>query len=246
MGTFADDITRYACVNTCDDAIHQADSLQASVNALHAWGTQWHVRFEPSRSQLLRISCHREQSWPVPAINFGGEVIPQQPHLKLLGGMVDSKLSFSMHLRSVAAMANSRLGLLRRAACVLDCRGMLAVYHGFVQPLLEYAPLVWMGAVPTNLEHLINRVQRRALHNLGPNILLQSLEDRRTVAALAFVYKLLGQQGPPLLRFMVPPLLVYHAAPVTRRQCQQSASHPCQLENVLPPGAPNYLRRTFP
>ena len=180
MGTFADDITLYACFNTRDDAI-QADSLQASVNALHAWRTKWHVKFEPSKSQLLRISCHRQQPWPVPAINFGGEVIPQQPPLKLLGVIVDSKLSFSAHLRSVAARANSCIGLICRAARVLDCHGMLAVYHGFVRPLLEYAPLVWMGAAPTSLEHL-NRVQRLALHILGPNILLQSLEARRTVA----------------------------------------------------------------
>ena len=205
MGTFVDDTTLYACVNTRNDAIHQADSLQAFVNELHAWGTKWHVKFEQSKSQLLRISCHRQQPWPVPAINFGREVIPQHPHLKLLGVMVDSKLSVSAHLRSVAARANSRLGLLRRAARVLDCHGMLAVYHGFVRPLLEYTPLVWMGAAPTDLEHL-NRVQRRALHILGPNILLQRLEARRTVVALTFVYKLLGQPSPPLLRSMVPPL----------------------------------------
>ena len=67
MGTFADGTTLYACVKIRDDAIHQADSRQASVNALHAWGTKWHFQFEPSRSHLLRMSCHR-QPWPIPTI----------------------------------------------------------------------------------------------------------------------------------------------------------------------------------
>ena len=128
----------------------------------------------------------------MPATTFGGEVIPQQQQqLKLLGATLDSKLTFDAHLRTAAARANSHIiGLLRKVALVLDGPGKLVLYRGFVGPLLEYAPHVWMEASPTNLGHL-SRVQWRALHIPGPNVLLQSLEVRRTVAALSFLHKLL-------------------------------------------------------
>ena len=100
--------------------------------------------------------------------------------------------------------AKQRLGFLRRATRILDVHGRQATYKGFIRPVLEYAPLVWMGAAKTHLSRL-DRVKRNALHVLGPGILLQSLQARRTVAALAYLYKLQYISGPPQLRAIVPP-----------------------------------------
>ena len=46
-----------------------------------------------------------------------------------------------------------------------------------------------MGAAKSHLSTL-DRVQRSALHIFGPGILVQNLQVRRTVAALAYMYKL--------------------------------------------------------
>ena len=71
-----------------------------------------------------------------------------------------------------------------------------------MRQVLEYAPLVWMGAASGHLR-LLDRVQRCALHILGPGVLLQSLAARRLVAALS--YKLMCLAGPPQLTSLVPP-----------------------------------------
>ena len=86
----------------------------------------------------------------------------------------------------------------------LDHHGRLVVYKGFVRPVLEYCPLVWMGAASSHLAKL-DKVQQRAMRMIGPGTLLPSLEIRRTVAALSYLYKLQYITGPSQLTDLVPP-----------------------------------------
>ena len=101
-----------------------------------------------------------------------------------------------------------------------------------------------MGAAPTHL-HQLDRVQRRALHLMGPGV--QSLAARRDVYALTFPYKLMYREEP--LQLLT--ILVY---PVTRIQLWIHAlghstimhqSHEYQLCQELAPNAP-FPKRSFP
>lgn len=244
MCVYADDTTIYTVVTSHDAVASQAASLQQSVVALHEWGVRWRIKFEPSKSQIMTISHHRHH-WHLPDVTFGGSVVPNSNQMKLLGVIFDSKLSFAAHIRQTALRANNRLRFLRKAARFLDRKGAATIYHGFVRPLLEYAPLVWMGAAQTHLRQL-DRVQRRALHILGPNVLLQSLEARRTVAALTYLYKLMCLDGPPQLVSIVPPLRQPTTNPRTRSDLSHQGCHGYQLQSTLPNTASDFLRRSFP
>ena len=105
------------------------------------------------------------------------------------GGSFDSKLSYGYHIHRTAIRATQRLHFLRKAAVVLCTRGRAVVYKGFVRPLMEYSPLMWVGAAPTHLNKL-DRVQLRALKIIGPTSALQTLHASRTVAAATYMYKL--------------------------------------------------------
>jgi len=243
MGVFADDTTLYSLVRTRAEVPASTASLQRSVDQLHDWGRAWKIKFEPTKSQLLIVS-HLRPQWPLTPVTFDGHVIEPSQHVKLLGVTFDSKLTFATHLRNVALRATSRLGFLRRASRVLDPAGRLTTYRGFVRPILEYAPTVWMGAATTHLRQL-DRVQRKALHILGPGVLLQSLAERRMVYALTLLYKLQRADGLDQLRVLVPPRNeLQELRHPTRSQTQ--ARHPAQLQHPLPPSAPNFLQRAFP
>ena len=125
---------------------------------------------------------------------------------------------------------------------VLDHQGRVAACKGFIRPVLEYAPLAWMGAAKSHLDRL-DGIQRSTLHILGPGILLPSLRIGRPMAALAYLYKLHYTTGPPQLQAMVPP----PATPIQNdRQTRGTrARHASQLQF---PGrnAPDYARRSFP
>ena len=117
-----------------------------------------------------------------------------------------------------------------------------------MRPVLEYAPLVWMGAASSHLR-LLDRVQRRALHILGPDVLLQSLAARRLVAALSYIYKLMCLAGTPQLTSLVPPPSPPPQLPpptCPRTRSDHSVRHESQLQNVLSASSPDYVRRCFP
>ena len=123
---------------------------------------------------------------------------------KLLGVTLDSQLSHRNHLRTIAIRARKRLGLLRKASPLLDSRSRATVYRGFVRPVMEYCPLVWMGAADCHLQRL-DQTQRSALHLIGPGAMLQSLSIRRMVATCTYIYKLLCSNPTSPLRQLLPP-----------------------------------------
>ena len=153
----------------------------------------------------------------------------------------DSNLAFRHHLHRLSTPAKQHLGFLHRAAQVLNHQGRVAAYKGFIRPVLEYVPLAWMCAAKSHLDRL-DRIQRSALHILGPGILLQNLRIRRTVVALAYLYKLHNTTGPPQLQAMAPPpaTSIQNDQPIRSNQ----ARHAYQLQ--LPSRtAPDYARRFF-
>ena len=102
-----------------------------------------------------------------------------------------------------------------------------------------------MGAAHTHL-HQLDRVQRRALHIVGPNAILQNLALRRHVASLSFLYKLLCMSDPDQLTAMVPPLQPPPGPARTRLNHRVQARHAFQLSEQLPTAASTFLCRAFP
>lgn len=242
LAVYADDTTLYVGMSGLEDMGPANDILQLAVNAVFTWGQNWRITFEPSKSQSLVLTTKRSPL-NLPAISFGGTDIPEVQQLHLLGIRFDTKLSFRAHLRQVAARGNQRLSFLRRAARVLNASGRAVVYKGFVRPVLEYGPLVWMGAAESHLNQL-DRVQHRALRIIGTGTVLPSLRIRRAVAGLSYLYKLQCLSKPQRLKDIVPP----QASIIlnTRTRSQMVRRHPYQLDANLPVSSPDLLRRSFP
>jgi len=110
---------------------------------------------------------------------------------------------------------------------------------------MEYAPLVWIGAAASHLLRL-DRVQCRAQRIIGGEAALPSLGDRRTMAALSYIYKLYTITTPPQLRRILPPLMQHPTHPRTRRQHRAYSGHEYQLRDTLPARCPDLLKRAFP
>ena len=241
LAIYADDTTLYSVVKNPAECAHSHDQLQTAINAIQRWGQTWSVSFEPTKSQSLVVT--NWASCDVSPVLFDNVEVQEEDTLKLLGVTFDRKLSFRTHLRHVSVRGNQRLYFLRKAARYLDSQSLMKVYRGFVRPILEYSPLVWMGAAPSHLARL-DQVQKRAMKIAGSPVLLQSLAARRYVAGLCYLYKLQCLLEPKKLVQMVPPSASQTGSPRTRRQARPR--HKYQLLNVLPTVATLPLRRSFP
>ena len=134
-----------------------------------------------------------------------------------------------------------------KAAAVLTSTARVTVYKGFVRPLLEYCPLVWNCASVSTLAQL-EGVQRRALHIIGPNVVLQSLAVRRKVAALSYLYKLQSLPHGSSLRATLPPQFTQSSTlTLSCTTCRQSQpQHDFQLCLTIPVASRNSLLNAFP
>ena len=247
--TYADDTTLFSLIPSTDDVPARCAEFQSAVDALSEWGSTWRVKFEPSKLQATTISRHL-RPWPIPPVKFDGVTVEEENLPRLLGVTFEKMLSFGQHLRSVAVRAAQRIGFLRKASAVRDIPSRLTTNKSFVRPLMEYSPFVWSGADACHLSRL-DRIQRRALSFLGPGVIVDSLELRRTISCLCLLYMLMcGLRSPCLL-----PLLPRHAHHTThprtrqqstRQQAQASSGHNRQFSLTLPPRSNNTILHSFP
>ncbi|KAG0722187.1 hypothetical protein GWK47_044984 [Chionoecetes opilio] len=136
--------------------------------------------------------------------------VPLQTSISILGVEVNSVLTFTDHIRTIARKAAWKLSCVRRVSHLLDSQGITTLYAAQVRSLMEYAPLTWSSCPPSYLS-LLDKVQARAqrlirLKALQDQLLppLQPLQQRRDVAGLCVVYKTHKQHVPHLAALRQP------------------------------------------
>ena len=125
-----------------------------------------------------------------------------------LGVLIDNRLLFANHIRLLAQKAYRSLGYITRFSQGFACDVFVVLYCTFVRSTIEYASQVWS---PQSLTHIatIEDVQKKFLRtcsfrmkvplvdgHTNYNLILSrlnltSLESRRSVNDLSFLYKLL-------------------------------------------------------
>ena len=246
LAVYADDTTLYVTVETAADAPICSTTLQIAVDVLERWGRDWFITFEPTKSQCMTLS-RRRTDWQLPPIIFGATAVPEVAEIKLLGVLIDQQLTHAPQLRAMAMKARQRTGFSRRASRYLDSKGNAMIYKAFTRPCLEYSHLSWMGAAPSHLK-LLDDVQESAVKLIeagGPE--LDTLDHRRRVGALAYLYKLQCWDAPERLKRMVPPRLP--RPPMGRTRASRAAYetwHPHKFEQPLPHKSLDNALRAFP
>ncbi|KAG0714935.1 hypothetical protein GWK47_013117 [Chionoecetes opilio] len=110
---------------------------------------------------MLISRRQRPPDTPIPTILLGGRPVPLQTSLSILGVEVNSVLTFTDHIRTIARKAAWKLSCVRRVSHLLDSQGITTLYAAQVRSLMEYAPLTWSSCPPSYLS-LLDKVQARA------------------------------------------------------------------------------------
>ena len=151
---FADDTTLTACSVKIEDLLHELED-----NTLSAI-----IWFENNYMKLNQSKCHfltcgtPEHLW----VRVGDERIWESQSEKLLGMVVDKKLSFDLHLRSLCRKVNQKVSALARIVHFLPFSKRYLIMKTFIESQFSYCPLVWMFCSRT-MNSKINRIHERAL-----------------------------------------------------------------------------------
>ena len=135
----------------------------------------------------MLISRSRTVEPLFPNLVIDGSVVEMVSELKILGVILDSKLTFEKQVREIAATASMRVGILRKTMSVFrDVAIVAKCFWTFILPVLEYCSPVWMSAATSHLS-LLDRVVVQVGRLSGGSVSCD-LWHRRKVTSLSVFF----------------------------------------------------------
>ena len=204
---FMDDTTMYEVRQTIGP-----NHIQQGLNKVANWSKDNDMDVNTRKTKHLPINFTNQQGASVD-LTLNGEPIEKVKVAKLLGVQIQSDLKWDAHVTSIVSKASSRL----RSLTILKRSGMSQnklkeVYVARIRSVLEYACMVWNPGLSKQHQHDIERVQKRALHIIEPNLTYQqalrtlslpTLEDRRHELCKKCYIKICEPENP--LHSLLPP-----------------------------------------
>ena len=196
---FADDCLIYRTINNISDTI----ALQADLSRLHEWSTKWQMRFNTEKCHTLQFSLRRKTIDA--SYHLGDSVLTTVTDYPYLGLTFTNSMSWGKHIDKATARANRILGLIRRNLRGSSHKLKETAYVSLVRPHLEYCSSIWNPHTKKDI-YRVEIIQRRAARFVTHNYqrrasvtaMLEelgwsSLESRRQLASLCFLYKIQHQ-----------------------------------------------------
>ena len=186
---YVDDSTLLCRIPHPRDRSSVAASLNDDLAVISDWCSRWGMLINPSKTRGVLISCSRTVEPLFPNLVIYGSVVEMVTELKILGVILDSKLTFEKQVRAIAASASMRVSILRKTMSVFrDVSIVAKCFWAFILPVLEYCSPVWMSAATSYLS-LLDRVVSQVGRLNGGSVSCD-LWHRRKVASLSVIFKI--------------------------------------------------------
>jgi len=200
---YADDLKLYCSV----DHPEAQENLQSDLSKLHEWSVSNGMFLNVKKCATITFSRKRESTANLYEYKIDNECLKRVDQIRDLGVIFDSKLTFKQHVDKITSCAYVALGFVKRRVKELDDPFLnKRLYSALVQPILEYASIVWAPYRICDSKR-IESVQKQflifALKHLGfsgfklpkyENRLLlldmTTLERRRELASTVFLFDL--------------------------------------------------------
>lgn len=206
--SYADDFKIFASIDNLADCY----VLQSRIDKFAEWCDM--NKMELSIEKCLAISFHRKRHREVFSYNYSisNHILERTDHVKDLGVLLDTDLSFRLHQSAIIDKANRQLGFMFKVAQEFDDPLCLrSLYCALVRSHLETAAVIW-SPYHRNVIDRVERIQRKFVWFAGrnlpwrnPNNLpryearcnllgLETLENRRFAAKAVLAAKILSSE----------------------------------------------------
>lgn len=198
---YADDLKLYRKVKTTADN----ELLQCDLNIVVKWCESNGMALNVSKCEVISFK-RQSANMLMNDYSINGAILRRVEVVKDLGILIDSKLSFKQHIDSIVSRGKSTLYLMKMFAKDFECPHVTkTLYTALVRPLVEYCAVVWSPKAVGEIKR-IESIQKQFVlfalrHQNWSNrfhlppyearlslLQLDTLEDRRRLAALTFVH----------------------------------------------------------
>ena len=122
-----------------------AASLNRDLVRINKWCGRWGMLINSAKTYGMMISRSRT-AWPTfPDLFVGGSILKMVGEMKILGVVMNSKLTFERPVRSVGTSASRRIGILRKTRSVVrDNNSIVSCsFWSFILSVLEYCSFLY-------------------------------------------------------------------------------------------------------
>ena len=132
-----------------ENPIITADILNDDLHKINSCANQWHVIFNPAKTESMLISKKINKPDPPPLFMQNQQItdVPEHKHLDMI---LSNGRSWSAHIKFVTEKAWKRINVMRSLKFTLDRRSLGTIYLSFIRPLLEYGGVIFDNLI--NLE----------------------------------------------------------------------------------------------
>ena len=199
---YADDATLFASIDSPADRSVVVQSLNEDLASIVLWCETWGMKLNPKKTQAIIFSRSRTPYPAFPSLKIGNETLVVKDSMEILGVILDNKLTFEKHIRSLCSSLSRTAGLLRKCNRVYRSQAILKnCFYSFLLPSFEYCAPVWCSAADSHLI-LLDRVLHR-IEALIPDLNID-LRHRRSVASMCMFFKIINNPRHPLHSFIPP------------------------------------------
>ena len=97
-----------------------------------------------------------------PSVYFNNIPVSSTSVHKHLGMLLDDKLSYEHHLKSVLNKVKKTIGLLRKFQQILPRQSLITIYKSFIRPHLDYGDIVYDRAFYESFHKNLESIQYNA------------------------------------------------------------------------------------
>jgi len=152
------------------DIESSSSSLQKAANQASEWSKQNNMKLNIDKTKEMTIYFGRKVTH-LPPINIDGQDLECVSQTKLLGVILNKKLTWQDHIDHICSKAAKRLyflRLLRRAG--VPKNDIIQVYTSIIRSMLEYACEVWHPGLTSKQSTKIEQLQKRVLRITHPDM----------------------------------------------------------------------------
>jgi hypothetical protein len=159
---YADDNT----ITTCDaDQKVVESSIKVDAENAINWFNSNMMQANPNKFQVMFLCPLRTADPFTDTFTFSNIEIQRQHSAKLLGVIIDDKLNFNDHIRTICIKAARQLNALSRIKSYISVNQRQLLYQSFILSNFNFCPIVWHFCSTKNTQK-IEKIQKRALRFL--------------------------------------------------------------------------------
>ena len=200
------------------DENKMVDVINKDLQALQLWADDNKTTFEHSKTYYMTFS-NKKHKFDASRLVFEGKAVAKAvgSDAKVIGYMLDSKMTWGPMIDQLARKARGRLAALARIKHLLNSSNLQQIYCMFIRSIMEYGSLAWAGAGPVHLAKL-DLIQDRAMRMCDFQV--EELQLRKEAGIITFALKLMGGKARGVLKSHVPEL--YEPLMLSRKQTRQA------------------------